>query len=313
MYKKTMSFVLAIVMLLSLSINVLANETPTGQLVSDGNIESIDTGSAILTICEGEHGNLLFAGAYKNAPHIVYQWTGSASQFYALIHSDDVFGYLETLPFTNLDNIEVVDFDSFLCGHTSTWASSRHELAAVRNDMEDRYGSKQDWYPLQTDSTSHAPLTIRVRQDVIISAEAMGLEPIPEGVPIVTTAASWAAKYAEWLTVSSALGMISAITGIVNAADWVQETMFAQMYRGVSSTQRFGTVTPANGTETTMVTASRTYCRYYCFDDSLNITSSNAADYLVDSGRFECIYAPSEYKFNVVTMMDEAYDLYMMN
>lgn len=138
-------------------------------------------------------------------------------------------------------------------------------------------------------------------------------EPIPEGVPIVTTAASWAAKYEEWLTVSSALGMISAITGIVNAADWVQETMFAQMYRGVSSTQRFGTVTPANGTETTMVTASRTYCRYYCFDDSLNITSSNAADYLVDSGRFECIYAPSEYKFNVVTMMDEAYDLYMMN
>ena len=73
--------------------------------------------------------------------------------------------------------------------------------------------------------------------------------------------------------------MISAITGIVKAADWVQEIMFAQMYRGVSSTQRFGTVTPANGTETTMVTASRTYCRYYCFDDSLNITSTLPAPY----------------------------------
>lgn len=48
----------------------------------------------------------------------------------------------------------------------------------------------------------------------------------------------------------------------------------------------------------------------YC---TMHIQVSNVADYLVDSGRFECIYAPFEYKFNVVTMMDEAYDLYMMN
>ena len=311
MCRKIISFILVIAILLLLSVTVLASETPTGQLVPDNNLESIDTGSAILTICESEHGNLLFAGAYKEAPHIVYQWYGSASQFYALIQSDDTFDYLETLPFTNLDNIEIVNFDSYLSGHTSTWASSRYELDAVRNDMEDRYGGEQDWYPLQTDSTSYAPLTIRVRQDVTVTAEAMGLEPIPVGYSIATSATALAAKYAGWLTVQSAMGMISAAIGIYNTAEALQETFFIQMYRGISSAQRFGTVTPANGTETTMVTASRTYCRYYCFNDSVNINSSNAADYLVDSGRFECTYAPSEYKFYAATMMEEAYDLYV--
>ena len=50
---------------------------------------------------------------------------------------------------------------------------------------------------------------------------------------------------------------------------------------------------------------------YYAFDDDVEVTSQTAGDAMSVLGTFECIYTPSEYDFNVVTMIENAYEIYM--
>lgn len=306
MSKRIVSVMLVFLMLMSLSVTSFANDEPNVQAETT---TYRDTDSVSLSICQNENGNMVFAGIYKDTPSVVYQWVGTVSEFQSLIPEENPFDYLEELPFTALDGIESFDLNAYQNNTQMTRNYSPYEARAVKDDMADRYGDPYEWYLRYTESTDYAPLVFKIREDLMVSAEEMGLETLPAGITIAAGAVSLAVLVGA--TVPATISWICNALSVYSATEALQEDRTIQMYRGVSCTLRTSTVTPSGGSETPLHTASRTYIRYYAFDDDANITSANASSAISDLGTFECIYAPSEYKFNVVTMVEDAYDIYM--
>ena len=308
MRKRIVSVICAFLILVVPSATALGNDMPNMQ---EETTVCRDTDSVLMAICQNERGCMVFSGVYKDMPSVVYQWIGKVSEFQTFIPVENPFDYLEGIPFSELEGIETFDLSSYQHSAQATRDYSPYEARAVEDDMEARYGETYEWYPRYTESAKYKPLVFKIREDLMVSAEAMGLEALPAGITIASAAVSVAA----WLgaTIPATITWICNALAIYSATDALQESRAIQIYRGVSCTLRTSTVIASGGRETPLHTASRTYIRYYAFDDDANITSANASDAISDLGKFECTYEPSEYAFNVVTMVEDAYDLYIGN
>lgn len=247
--------------------------------------------------------------AFTSNPNTVYVYDISLDNNARV--TNNFLNTCKDIAFANVQNAK-----KFTCRNIASPLRAGEQLKknAVIAKMKRLYGEPYSWKDLYTDDENYLPLIITIRQDLYYSAERLGATHLPIGVTIATAAVSLASAlgaFAAYVTLEVSINIICAILGVYDVSVTLVDMLTVESYRGVACTYRTGTVTPRNGSEIPKVTASRTYSRIFCIDENKSGTSSDYANYLVDSGKVETIYAPSEYSFNYLTMIEDTYNAYI--
>lgn len=199
----------------------------------------------------------------------------------------------------------------FTCENTVSPLDVGEQLQknAVVRKMKQLYGEPYSWHDLYTDDENYLPLIITIRQDLYYSAERLGSKKIPAGITIA--AAGVALAGAIGVEVAIGITTMCNLLSIYDTGAAISDAFTVESCRGIACTFRTGTVTPPNGSEISKVTASRSYVRIFCFNESLIGSSSDYASCIVDTRAVETLFAPSEYSFNYITMIEDTYNAYM--
>jgi hypothetical protein len=307
--KRIISLVMVLISMLVLAFPAVAETT---QSLSPYDIFTLDghaiyyqsTDDYIITFIQKDIANIEVSFAFRSDPDKIYVYN-IATDNTRRINAEILDSY-KSAAFSDAKNAKV-----FICKTVQQTKSSEATLKknAVINKMKQIYGTPYTWRNLYTDSTTYSPLTIRVREDLYYSSSGLGISSLPKGVNITTGAVGLASAFN--IPVSQAIQTICNILGVYDISATLSNMLKVEAFRGVACKYRTGTVTPSNGSETSKVTASQSYVRTFCFDYDLAGTSSSYASCIVDSGNVEILYAPSEYSFNYITIIEDTYDAYI--
>lgn len=306
--KQTVSVFLAIAFLCIMMPGANATETEAtfAEFHHENGLYWQETEEMVLTIYPNKSGEYCASYVLKNDTYTVYEVNTGIMADNGIVSQSD----LNAIKAKALEKKNVAKAVSTRApaGYAAK-AGDQLKINAVKRKMADRYGAAYSWKDLYTESQAYAPLTIKIREDKVHSAEQIGLRTLSKGI----TVASGAATIASWLqlTVPQAIAVVCAIAGIVEAAEAILDrTITVQSYRGVTMWTRTGTVIPQNGSETPVTAATRTYIREYAIDYSLSGTSDSFYNYLEDCNYFGCIYAPYESYFDYSNLVIATYKAY---
>lgn len=303
--KKLISITLSFLMMLMVVIP--SNAMNNG--IKDATVQKYEweeTDDYIILWTEIEKDTVLVDLLLKKSPDIVYQWVegknAANDNAKRIINAEE-----EELRNICIQGVEVFDIQEESAEDLPLRASNPYEVLAVTERLEELYGTPRTWALVATNSYSYSPLTIRIREDDMVDAEKWGMETLPAGITYAAAAVGLASAFG--LGVPVAIEMLTLFIDVYNATATLVESLTVNQYRGVYLTQRTGTVQPQNGTETPVVTATRSYIRYFYFGKTP--TTPNAADNMYEMDLTETAFYPSEYDYRTNVMIQAAYQQYV--
>lgn len=266
-----------------------------------------DTEDMILIVYPNQEGEYCASYVLKNDPYMVYEVNTGILAADATASPSS----LNAVKAKALEKKNEAKATSTMASEAqASRAGEQLKINAVKQKIADRYGSAYSWNAIYTEAQEYTPYIVTIREDKAHSAEQIGLRTLSRGITI----ASAAVIIAGWLGIGvpQAITVICEILGVAAGAEAVLDrSITAEAYRGVTMWTRTGTVTPPGGTETPVCTATHSYMRKFVIDYSVSGSSSDDYDYLVDTGYFEQMYAPSASGFNYYYLAEETYETYM--
>lgn len=258
----------------------------------------------LAVIAESDAEGFVFAMIKNAEPDKVYQWTGTELPATLNRAMRGSIGYSVEMT-EQLENIECFQIAEV----SSLYPSSREEKNAVLEDLEDQHGDCNNGWPVHVDRTTYAPLKLTVRETDYTDVEAMS-ESVSISHGIKVAAAIAAVVSHTGLSQYLATRLICGALEVTSVADEVFGDHTFNFYRGVYITERTCGITPSGGTETPVLSATRTYVHYYLFDQE-NYTGTDATGNMQeDDNRGEVIYYPSEYEYELEELKRQAYEEY---
>lgn len=291
--RRIISLFLILEVLLSLQINILAVNTPEAPSIVEADYILYENNIISMIVTDMDDGQSLVAWLEKSDPTIVYQWVGILETTFTGNRTSPPFA----LSSAQMEDVEVFNVQ-YLDKQSVGLRSGRED--DVIEIMEGLYGAPRTWRHVYTSPTYTSPL-VKIREDDYVGAVELGLVALPK--TISNSAAAIAIAERLGIPVPSALSIFSKAVKVYNALQTGYEMITLDAYRGSYVTERTGTVTPSNGSEIPVLTATKSSLRIVTFLDPLH------NEYVIEDA--EVIYTPSQTEYQYTQLSEDTYEAYV--
>lgn len=306
MTRKAIAVCLSIMICFSLCTNVSAVEAATPSTMESYTF--VETATEIRVVVYANDGETMYIAVEKREPSVIYQWRRLPEENESLAvenKREDALG-IDLLKQKQDCEIYEVAYSDMNNHSRSLNDISGAQLQAVEDWMIDKYGEPRAYVKTYTDTNSYSPLIVRIYETDYVSPIYCGKADVGTAVTLAGAAASIAATFA--VPYAAAVAMVCDIAGAADSMVNALRAFSMYIFRASYLTERAGVIVD-NGEEIPVHSATRTYWRYFAFEEEPN-GSVNASDYIIESGECDTIYVPSQYEFRYDRLVEDTYEIY---